>query len=553
MELIIDNFAGGGGASTGIELALGRSPDMAINHCAKAVAMHAANHPHTVHIREDVFQVDPVATCAGRPVGLAWFSPDCKHFSKAKGGKPRSKKIRGLAWVMVKWCATVRPRVCVLENVEEFKTWGPLLDGGQPCPQRKGHTFKSFIKRLQNLGYQVEWRELRACDYGAPTIRKRLFLIARCDGVPITWPEPTHGRPQSPGVLAGTLEPWRTAAECIDWGRPCHSIFLTREQGRAVGVNRPLAEATMRRIARGLKKFVLDAPEPFIVRYNGERRAGETGRDASIHDPLPTQTTENRFGLVSPYLTEHANASNPRSWSTEEPMRTQCAGVKGGHFALCAAYLDKRYGPRSEGETRGCEADGPLHTVTTGDHHQLCTAFLSKHFGGTCTHAATPADPMPTVTAVDHNSLIQASFMSKLYGTATGAGIADPSPTVTSGGNHLAEVRAFLVKYYGNESSASARVNVPMHTVTTRDRIGVVTVAGEEYSITDLGLRMLEPRELFNAQGFPARYLIDPIWKGKPMTKGDQVRMCGNSVPPPMAAALIAANVPELKTQSRAA
>lgn len=492
-ELIVDNFAGGGGASTGIEAALGRSPDIAINHDAQAILMHEANHPGTLHLREDVWKVDPLKVTQGRRVGLAWFSPDCKHFSKAKGGKPRSKKIRGLAWVMVKWCAVVKPRVCVLENVEEFQTWGPLLADGNPCPKRKGKTFKSFIKRLTNLGYEVQWRELRACDYGAPTIRKRLFLIARCDGQPIVWPEVSHGHPRSPEVLAGALLPWRTAAECIDWSLPCHSIFLTREEGRQVGAQRPLAEATMRRIARGLKKFVLDAKEPFIV-------------------PQESQPAQH-----APFLTEHANASNQRTFAAAEPLRTQCAEVKGGHFALV-------------------------------------TAFLAKHFGGGYTGpGADVAAPMSTVTTRDHHALVQSSFLSKFYGTTTGQAQAEPMATITANGQHLAEVRAFFVKYYGNEETASAPCHIPLHTVTTKERMGLVTVHGQDYEIADIGMRMLSPKELFRAQGFPSSYNIAPLWKGKPLTLESQVRMCGNSVPPPVAAAIVAANVPELRHHSKAA
>lgn len=586
--LIIDNFAGGGGASTGIEFALGRSVDIAINHCAQAVAMHKANHPGARHLCEDVFSVDPVAVCAGRRVGLAWFSPDCKHFSKAKGGKPRSKKIRGLAWVMVKWCATVRPLVCVLENVEEFQTWGPLLADGNPCPQRKGRTFKSFIKRLQNLGYAVEWRELRACDYGAPTIRKRLFLIARCDGHPIVWPEPTHAAPSSPEVASGRLQPWRTAAECIDWSLPCHSIFLSTEEGRRVGVNRPLAESTMRRIARGLKKFVLDAKSPFIVpltHQGGDRVEGVT-------EPFRTTTGAHRgeravvVPSVAPFLTEHANASTQRVFAPGDPMRTQCAEVKGGHFALVAAHLSKYYGERRQAEAgRGSDPNTPLHTQPTENRFAVIAAFMAKHFGGHETPGAPVGAPLPTVTTVDHNAvvsahltvqttghpgspvlsphptictgghqaLIQATFLSKLYGTSTGAQAAEPMHTVTSSGNHMAEVRAFFVKYYGNEASAASACGVPLHTVTTKERMGLVTIQGQDYAITDICMRMLEPRELFSGQGFPSHYIIAPIWKGKPLTKKAQVRMCGNSVCPPLAAAIVAANVPELRLQTQAA
>lgn len=552
-ELIVDNFAGGGGASSGIETALGRSPDIAINHCDQALAMHVANHPDTHHVREDVFDVDPVKITQGRKVGLAWFSPDCTHFSKAKGAKPRSKNIRGLAWVMVKWAATVRPRVCILENVEEFKTWGPLLDDGSPCPLRKGRTFKSFVKRLMNLGYAVEWRELRACDFGAPTIRKRLILIARCDGLPIAWPKQTHGHPDSEGVLTGKLRPWRTAAECINWQLPCPSVFLTKEEGRAIGVNRPLAEASLRRIARGLKKFVFDCQEPFIVPLT--HQGGD--RVESVTEPARTITGAHRGerALLTPYLTEFANASTPRVFAANEALRTQCAQVKGGHFALIAPHLTKYYGERRESENgRASEMGEPLHTQPTENRFALVTAFLAKHFGGNYSGNGVAIDsPTSTITTRDHHAVVQSSFVAKLYGTTTGSPAGEPAHTITGQGNHLAEVRAFLVKYYGNEVTSNAPCNVPMHTVTSKDRMGLVTVRGEDYLLADIGMRMLNPRELFTAQGFEREYVIAPVWHGKPLTKEAQVRMCGNSVPPPLACAIVAANVPELRVEKKAA
>lgn len=441
-ELIIDNFAGGGGASTGIELALGRHVDIAINHDPEAVAMHALNHPQTAHHCESVWDIDPLAVTQGRPVGLAWFSPDCKHFSKAKGGKPRDKRIRGLAWVAVRWAALVRPRVVILENVEEFATWGPLLDDGTPCPARRGHTFRDFVRQLQELGYAVEHRELRACDYGAPTTRKRLFLIARCDGQPIAWPTPTHGAPGSPEVKARTRKPWRIAAECIDWTITAPSIF-----DRA----RPLAEATLRRIARGVRRYVIEAAKPFVV-----------------------QTAD---GLAAPVMTEIANASSPRCMPAGEPLRTICAETKGGH-------------------------------------HALITAFLAKHFGGNYTGPGAPlTEPMHTVTTQDHHAL----------------------------------VCAFLTKYYGEGGQDQALAD-PLHTIPTVDRFGLMTVEQQQYRIADIGMRMLEPRELYRAQGFPESYQIAPVIDGKPLPKRAQVRMCGNSVSPPLAAALARANVPELMT-----
>ena len=441
-ELIVDNFAGGGGASCGIELALGRHVDIAINHDPEAVAMHTLNHPQTEHHCESVWDIDPRAVTKGRPVGLAWFSPDCKHFSKAKGGKPRDKRIRGLAWVAVRWAALVRPRVIILENVEEFQTWGPLLADGTPCLARRGDTFRAFVHQLQEQGYAVEWRELRACDYGAPTTRKRLFLIARRDGKPIVWPAPTHGAPGSTGVKSRALKPWRTAAECINWSIPTPSIF-ERE--------RPLAEATMRRIARGVQRYVVEAKRPFVV--------------------------ETPAGKVAPVMTEIANASSPRCMPAGEPMRTICAETKGGHFALV-------------------------------------TAFLAKHFGGNYTGPGAPlTEPMHTVTTQDHHAL----------------------------------VCAFLTKYYG-EGGQDQTLADPLHTIPTVDRFGLVTVEQQQDRIADIGMRMLEPRELYRAQGFPESYQIAPVINGKPLPKRAQVRMCGNSVSPPLAAALARANVPELMT-----
>lgn len=501
-ELIVDNFAGGGGASCGIELALGRHVDIAINHDPEAVAMHQINHPQTRHHCESVWDVDPLEVTQGRPVGLAWFSPDCKHFSKAKGGKPREKKIRGLAWIVHRWAALVRPRVIILENVEEFRTWGPLTADGQPCPVRKGDTFRSFVRQLQEKGYAVEWRELRACDYGAPTIRKRLFLIARCDGRQIVWPEPTHGAPGSAEVKAGKRKAWRTAAECIDWTIPCPSIF---ERAR------PLAEATQRRIARGIQRYVIDAPQPFIVGI--DHRGSGDGATWPGRAPLTTVTAEARHALAVPTLVQTGYGERPgqapRVPGLEKPLGTCVDGQK---HALVAAFLAKHYGGN---ETPGWPIPAPISTLTTQDHHHLVTTHLSK-----------------------------------LYGTSTGSDAQEPAPTVTAGGNHIAEVRAFLVKYY-SEGGQDQDCRDPMHTIPTKDRLGLVTVAGEQYAIADIGMRMLEPHELYAAQGFPKSYVFAPVINGRRLPKHAQVRMCGNSVSPPVAAALARANVPDMVAFSR--
>lgn len=448
-ELILDSFAGGGGASLGLTLAVGRGPDIAINHDRVAIGVHEANHPGTVHYISDVWDVDPRIVAGGRRVRLAWFSPDCRHFSKAKGGQPVSPRVRGLAWYVVEWARKEPPAVIILENVEEFRDWGPLIEAQPgvwlPDPDRRGETFAEFIDTLRGLGYRIEHRELRACDYGAPTIRRRLFVIGRRDGQPIRWPKPTHG----PGRL-----PYRTAADIIDWTIPCPSIFTRR---------RPLAEATMRRIAAGIRRYVIDAAQPFIV------------------------------GLAHG---DHSSRSGTRVHGLDEPLRTVHAG--GGNFALVAAFLAQH-----NTGVIGRRADAPLSTVTTTGAQQ---AVVTSH-------------------------------LVKLYGTSTGASVLDPLPTVTAGGWHLGEVRAFLMQYYGSGGQHAA-LTEPLHTVTTRDRFGLVTVHGTEYQIADIGMRMLTPRELARAQGFPDTYVLDRQADGTPVTKTDQIRLIGNSVCPPVAAAL---------------
>lgn len=473
--LIIDSFAGGGGTSTGIEMALGRSPDIAINHDAEAIRMHMANHPGTRHYVSNVWDVDPLEATGGKPVALFWLSPDCTYHSKARGGKPhrdrdRARRIRGLPWVAVRWAKAVKPAVIVMENVEEIADWGPMGADGRPCPLRKGFTFRRFVAQLANCGYVVDWRELVAADFGAPTTRKRLFLIARSDGRDIVWPEPTHGR--------GRAHPWRAAAECIDFAIPCPSIF-TR--------SRPLAENTLRRIARGIRRFVIEDANPFIV---------------------PTDE-----GAIAPFLTEHANASNQRNFAADEPLRTVCANVKGGHFALVAPTLiQTRNGEREGQQPRVTDIRGPLGTVTAhGSQGALVAAFLAKHYGGHENDGAALRLPMSTITTQDHHAL----------------------------------VTAFLVAYYGNEKDGGS-LRDPMRTITTKDRLGLVTVRGEEYRIADIGMRMLQPRELYLAQGFPAAYIIERGSDGEPFTKTAQVRMCGNSVSPPVAAAIVRANVGEM-------
>ncbi|WP_411553315.1 DNA cytosine methyltransferase [Paenibacillus lautus] len=580
-ELIVDNFAGGGGASTGIELATGRSVDIAINHDPAAIAMHRANHPETEHYCESVWDVDPREVTGGRPVGLVWLSPDCKHFSKAKGGKPVEKGIRGLAWVAVRWAATVRPRVIMLENVEEFKTWGPLMKDGYPDPDQKGRTFNCFVNALRRQGYRVEWRELRACDFGAPTIRKRLFLVARCDGRPIVWPEPTHGAPDSPEVLAGKRKPWRTAAEIIDWSIPCPSIFERKK---------PLAENTERRIARGLQRFILENPNPFIAPFVIKvNHHGTDFRGQSIDEPLQTVTAKNGWGIVTPYIARIGQTGfgeDRLQYKAEDPLTT--VTTKAEHLLVSPTLIEIGYG---EGPGQAPRVPGlhkPLGTVVSGGRkHALVAAFLAKHYGGNYTGPGTGlGEPLSTVTTVDHNALVTAhvirhfgesvgssadsplgtvtaggggksgivtSHLVKLRGTCQdGQPASEPMPTITAGGMHVGEVRAFLLKYYGSADNGQ-QLDEPLHTVTTKDRFGLVTIHGVDYQIIDIGMRMLEPHELFAAQGFPSNYIIAVDADGKKYSKSAQVARCGNAVPPPFAEALVRANLPELCTGSGSA
>lgn len=491
-ELIVDNFAGGGGASTGIMLATGRAPNIAINHDPEALAMYRANHPETHTLCEDVFSVRPALVCGGRKVGLLWASPDCTHFSKARGGaphRPRSRKRRGLAGVVLKWAAQVRPRVIVVENVEEFETWGPLGKDGQPDPARKGVSFRRWWSRLVNLGYTVEKRELRACDFGAPTSRKRLFIIARCDGQPIVWPKPTHG--------PGRPRPYRVAAECIDWSLPCPSIFDRKK---------PLAEATLRRIARGIKRYVLEAKQPFVVT-----------------------------------LTHHGM---DRVYSLDQPLPTVTGAHRGEQALIVPTLIQTGYGEREGQAPRVPGLEKPLGTVVAdGQKHALVSAFLAKHYGGGPRGQQPPGTqmslPIDTVTAQDHHALVT-SHLVKLKGTCRdGQPVTEPLGTVQAQGLHYAEVRAFLMAYYGVEQNP--QLGLPLPTTTTRDRFAIVTVHGVDYAIVDIGMRMLSPAELFRAQGFPSNYRIDVEHEGKRLTKTSQVAKCGNSVPPPFSRALVEA------------
>jgi len=656
-ELIIDNFAGGGGTSTGLEAAFGRPVDIAINHDPEALAMHAANHPHTLHLCESVWDVNPIQVTGNQPVALVWLSPDCKHFSKAKGGTPVSKHIRGLAWVGMRWVAMCKPRVLMLENVEEFQTWGPILVGpdglARPDPARRGKTFQSFVRQLRMHGYQVDWRELRASDHGAPTIRKRLFLVARRDGLPIVWPEQTHAEPTDRRVIAGKLAAHRTAAECIDFDLHAESVF---------GRRRPLVDNTMRRVAKGLWKHVVTSASPYIV------------------------------GAQAPYLNEHANASNQRTMPADAPLRTICAQVKGGHFSVVAPTLAPLRGT-SEQHLVGDAVDAPLSTVAaSGTHHALVganlvtigygeregqqprvqdiaaplgtvvaggikSALAMAHItkfntgsvgsavdtplptvtaGGTpkrpstgiqmgmvaahlvdMGHGEGPAGgkrfshgirslevPLNTVTASGATSALAAACLEQANGgfyDGDGRSAADPMSTITSSGTQQRLITAYMVKYY-SEGGQDSACSEPMHTVPTKARMGLVQTcqvpaatlapehaerarlcaellhkhlpehfpdpaelvlmwhAGQWWVLVDITLRMLKPRELFRAQGFPRDYHFERVPDPALLFRGGkqaadprdvplidlsttaQVRMCGNSVCPKVAEALARAN-----------
>lgn len=541
-ELVIDNFAGGGGASTGIELATGYSVDIAINHDPEAIKMHKANHPNTKHYCENVWAVDPVKACNGNPVGLAWFSPDCKHFSKAKGGKPKDKNIRGLAWVALRWAGLVRPRVIMLENVEEFKTWGPLNRRHHPIKSKQGYTFNKFVQQFSELGYDVQFKELIAANYGTPTMRKRFFMIARCDGKPIVWPKPTHAPADSEEVKAGLLKPYVGAYTQIDFSRPCPSIFDTSEEIKekyGIRAVRPLAIKTMERIARGLKKFVIDNPEPFIIQCNhgGERRPND------IREPMPTITGKHGYGIVEPTLAPYmgTNTTNHPGGNCKDPIHTITTG---NQQCLISPTLIQYHSETVKGEVRGQTIEEPIMTVDGSNRYGLVTSFLHKYYDGGYKGAGENIEnPLPTVTAWDHNSVVTANLI-QMNNHCDGRDMRDPIPTITAGDGHFGEVRAFLIKYYGQGTGQD--INEPLDTVTSRDRFGLVTIDGIDYQIVDIGLRMLEPRELYGCQGFPADYIIDHDYTGKTYPRSEQVRRCGNAVCPPIPAAMVRANLPEL-------
>lgn len=522
-EIFVDNFAGGGGASTGIELATGQPVTIAINHDPDAIAMHKANHPYTEHYQESVWAIDPEEVCRGRPVGLAWFSPDCRHFSRAKGRAPVSKQIRGLAWIALRWAAKVRPRVIILENVPEFQTWGPVKHG-KPIKSKQGQTFRKFISQLTELGYRVEYKELKACDYGAPTIRNRFFLVARCDGKPIVFPKPTHG-------VGRGLKPYRTAAECIDWSIPCRSIF---------GRTKPLASNTLRRIARGLDKFTIKNAEPFIVNYKFNNSP------ENADSPLSTITAVGSHYVAEPFITPHimVNNDNNRCKSLNEPLPTVTTGNR--NF-LMTPHISKYYG-----NIVGSPADEPLHTVTAVDHNALSAGYLIQYHSETAkseVRGQELTEPIMTVDSSPRYGLISANLI-KYYSGDHSSDIREPLHTITTKDRHgLVETRIEpldgSVKNLGNWPEIRNLLNKYCGYNLKNNEILLFRIGGADYFLSDIGLRMLEPRELYNAQGFPPDYIIDVDIDGRKYNRTKQVARCGNAVPPPFAEAFVRANLPE--------
>ena len=649
-EIIVDNFAGGGGASTGIELASGRIVDIAINHDPAAILMHKTNHPHTEHIQASVWDVDPVEVCRGRPVGLAWFSPDCKHFSKAKGSALVDRNIRGLAWIVLRWAGTVRPRVIILENVEEFQTWGPVRKG-KPIKKKSCQTFRQWLTQLQALGYTVDHRELVAADYGAPTTRKRFVLVARCDGRPICWPERTHAHRDSEEVRSGKLLPWRSAAEVIDWSLPMYSIFATKKEIKekyGVNVVRPLADNTLRRAIRGVDKYTIKSGDPFLIPVGYGERAGQAPRvhdinapvptvvstgklhlvepvmapvtvtnttnsvgapaDEPVHtvttagnqmlisanlvqcnhaggdriqtpdDPVPTISSHHAFGLAAAnllqYHTEKGNGGTPRASSPAEPIQTIDASNRHG---LVSAQLTEYYGNGNPLDVRepmhtvtahdreallsvhmdkyfaggykmpGNSAKDPLTTVTVEPRHGLYAAHIQKYFSGVV--GADAADPLPTVTAIDHNALTTAHVV-EFKGANLGQKAREPLNTITAGGGEFAVAGTVIEKYVtgsdvGHWPAVRELLNKYCGYTLADDEILLLKIGGVFWFISDITMRMLTPKELYAAMGFPPDYIIDRDYTGKPYPKSQQVARCGNAVCPPMARAVVQANLPE--------
>lgn len=574
-EIIVDNFAGGGGASTGIELAAGRPVAIAINHDPDAILLHKTNHPYTEHLQASVWDVNPVEVCRGRPVGLAWFSPDCKHFSKAKGKALRDRKIRGLAWIVLRWAGTVRPRVIMVENVEEFQTWGPVRKG-KPVKKHAGKTFQKWKQQLLDLGYVIEHRELIAADYGAPTTRKRFVLVARCDGKPIVWPERTHAPRGSEEVKSGKCKPWRSAAEIIDWSLPSYSIFASKQEIKEkYGVNavRPLADNTLRRVIRGVDKFTIKSGKPFIVECNH----GGEGHARSAVEPVNTITGKYTGGVTEPVMIPYTfsntggsvgsdtgqpvhtirtaggqvlSAANLIQYHTEQTENVRASGLSApiqtvdaaNRYGLTCANLVEYYGNGNP-----IDASDPLHTVTARDREGVVSAHIQKFFGGVIGQDAT--EPMPTVTAADHNALCAAHVV-KFKGQELGQHPGNTLNTITAQGLEYAECRAVLAKVepgrnLGCWPEIRSLLNQYCGYDLQEDEVILLILRGVAYYIADITLRMLTPRELYNAMGFPPDYIIERDYLGNEYRKSKQVARCGNAVCPPLAEAMVRVNLPE--------
>ena len=532
----VDCFAGGGGASTGIELATGHPVDVAINHDESAIMMHQRNHPYTEHYKEDIWMIEPDDVVRGRHVRLAWFSPDCKHFSRAKGAALVDKHIRGLAWVVLKWAAKVRPDVILLENVPEFVTWGPVRKG-KPVKKKAGTTYARWRAQLEALGYKIESEELCAADYGAPTIRKRFYLVARCDGRPIRFPERTHAPRNSPEVKAGLLKPWRAAAEIVDWSLPVYSIFDSAEHIKeryGARVLRPLKENTLRRIALGCDKFVIKAQEPFILQGKFQNAP------QSADGPLTTITSVGAHEIVLPYVSQyHKSETDPRGQIVQDPLMTVDASNR---YGLTYAYLTEYF---STG--RPLDVKDPMHTLTALDRQGLVCASVSKYFTGV--DGSNANDPLPTVTGVDHNSLML-SHLAHFKGSDKGQDARDPLLSITAADGQFAVIRTTVEKYapdagLGHWDKVRDLLNKFAGYTLASDEVLLLWIGGNAYVIVDVALRMFTPRELYNAMGFPADYIFDKDIHGRPISRADQVARCGNAVCPAVAKALVEANLPE--------
>ena len=539
-KIIVDNFAGGGGASTGIELACGRPVTIAINHAPDAILLHKTNHPYTEHLQASVWDVDPEQVARGRKVGLAWFSPDCKHFSKAKGAALVDRNIRGLAWIVLRWAGTVRPDVIMLENVEEFQTWGPVRKG-KPVKNKAGPTFRRWRKQLSDLGYIIEHKELVAADFGAPTTRKRFVLVARCDGKPIVWPERTHAPRNSPEVQAGKLKPRRSAAEIIDWSIPGYSIFQSKEEIKALygaAVVRPLAGNTLRRVIRGVDKFTLKSGAPFIVQQKFQNAAQDIGK------PLTTVTAvgahELCMPLLAPYLTECNHAGGGHVADVGEPYKTITAKHTGG---VVAPVLIQYHAEQAE-SVRANGLDAPINTVDASNRYGFVSANLVEYYTG-----GRPLDisaPMHTVTSHDREALVAAQI-AEFKGADIGQDCRKPLRTITASAGEFAVVRVTLSQTgnMGYWPQVRELLNRFCGYDLADNECLVLMIGGVGYHIADITLRMLTPRELYNAMGFPPDYQIERDYLGNAYPKSKQVARCGNAVCPPLAEAMVRANLPE--------